>query len=86
MRTIKEYTVKDGENRITVPINHSLVGVWMTPEEIQVVVEIDTEDKEFTEIAVLVTNEGDEIKEEYTTNLVGCGWIQGRGKVVWEIL
>jgi hypothetical protein len=81
-----KYELKEGENRITVPNMAEIVCSIHLEDKMCVVMEADTDEREFTDRAFLVVKVGDEIKEGMVLNYVGCGYIPAGLVVVFEIL
>lgn len=88
MRMLKSYELKEGENKMTVPISAEVVCTANWGEKFGVVFEVETEEKEFGDRAFLLVGEGEEIKEGMVLNYVGIVYppIEGKFLVVFEIL
>ena len=88
MRMVKWYELKEGTSKVTVPEASSVVCAGVEDGKVGVMMEVETEGKEFMEIAFLVCKPLDEIGEEMTLNFIGVVYPSPESgmRMVWEIL
>ena len=85
MRTTKEYELKVGDNKVTLPMDHVLLDVIVNEEKIVAIIEIDTEDREICDVPLLLTELGEEIRTSYLEPFC-CLVFKGKVVTVWEVL
>jgi len=86
MRTIAKYELKVGENTVTLPIDYHVIVASSDGERMWLLVEVETDTREFTNQPFLVSRVGEELNERMVLNLVGSGKVGEEMVVVWEIL
>jgi len=84
---VKEYQLKEGMNKIVVPEGSHVLGGGKGREgKVCVWLEVDLEEKEFTEMVFLVVKSGGEMEEGAVLEYIGYARIGDVPYLVFEVL